>query len=125
MKPFASLLLAGLLTACAGSTGALKPVEERTFPVAREAAYSAAIATIVALGWQVTHSAPSEGIVTASTPVTMSTFGDNVTVHVVSVAPGQSRVDVTSATPRQVVDWGKNRENVERFYSQFTAAIRK
>src|SRR5260221_130250 len=96
------------------SSSSIRDDEARTFTGSPEAVYSEAVATLMGLGWQVAAARKEERLIQARTPMTIWTWGDLVTVHVVELAPGRARVDVTSGS-RQQFDWGKNRENIERF----------
>lgn len=76
----------------------------------------------MALQWQIAHSDKGEGLIQARTPMTLWTWGDLLTVHIVQEEQGNVRVDVTSGSPQQF-DWGKNRRNIEAFYSELHSRI--
>ncbi len=79
--------------------------------------YNCSINALMALGWQITHSNKDEGLIQAKAPMSLWTWGDLITVHIIKEFPDKVRVDVTSGSPQQF-DWGKNKKNIEAFYEE-------
>lgn len=68
------------------------------------------------LGWRITYSDDRKGLIIADTPLNMKTWGDKVEIQLVNIGDGQTRIDVTSKSKAQLIDWGKNKKNINDFY---------
>ncbi|MCU7937088.1 MAG: hypothetical protein KZQ99_19830 [Candidatus Thiodiazotropha sp. (ex Dulcina madagascariensis)] len=111
-----SMLL--FLSACQTApttTDNLQAVEERTFDAPAETLYRLSIDTVAGLGWAVSDSDPSAGLIEAGTPATMKSFGNQVTVQITASAPEKSLVKVTSRS-RRAVRLEMNKTNITQFY---------
>ena len=78
--------------------------------------FEKAVEVLKALKWKIKSSDPQAGVIVAKTPMTMLTGGDKLTVLVHALDDGRVEVDITSKTSYQLIAWGKNRDNVIRFY---------
>ncbi|MCU7928727.1 MAG: hypothetical protein KZQ97_20135 [Candidatus Thiodiazotropha sp. (ex Dulcina madagascariensis)] len=111
-----SMLL--FLSACQTApttTDNLQAVEERTFDAPAETLYRLSIDTVAGLGWAVSDSDPSAGLIEAGTPATMKSFGNQVTVQITASAPEKSLVKVTSRS-RRATRLEMNKTNITQFY---------
>lgn len=72
-------------------------------------------------GFRVKAVDPAAGLVHAETRTSMWSWGEKVTIHV----DGYNQVSVTSQCllPTQLIDWGKNKRNVNRFFGHLTALL--
>ena len=64
---------------------------------------------------------PEQGIVEAETGQTWKSWGEQVRIRFESVSPDQTRIEVASrsAVSTTLIDFGKNRENVQRILAIF------
>ena len=98
------------------------PEQRRTFQDSYAKVYSRAVSTLMELKWQIAHSDKEEGLIQARTPMNLWTLGGLITVYVVKESQNKILVEVTSASPQQY-DWGKNRENIEKFYLRLSEKL--
>jgi hypothetical protein len=91
------------------------------FPGTREQVIAASQEAARRSGLRVTAADPATGTVHAETRVSMSSWGEKVTVYV----DAYNQVSVTSQCllPTQLIDWGKNKRNVNRFFGHLTALL--
>ena len=117
-------LVLALLAGCATVQTAhdVIPEQKRVFQEPYAKVFSRAVSTLMELRWQITHSNKEEGLIQARTPMTLWTWGDLVTVYVIDEGEGKTQIEVTSASPQQY-DWGKNRTNIETFYSRLSEKL--
>lgn len=119
-----ALLVVAFIAGCATVHTAhdVVPEQKRIFQDSYAKVYSRAVSTLMELKWQVSHSDKEEGLIQARTPMNLWTWGDLVTVYVIEESPNRILVEVTSASPQQY-DWGKNKNNIEKFYSRLSEKL--
>jgi hypothetical protein len=98
------------------------PEYKRVFEDSYTRVYSRAVSTLMELKWQISHSDKEEGLIQARTPMTLWTLGDLVTVYVIEENTNRILVEVTSSSAQQY-DWGKNKDNIERFYLRLSKKL--
>ena len=116
---FLTLVLILLLTTSCATVQTAKnivPKNDRIFNHSYQKVYSQSINTLMELKWQISHSDKNEGLIQAKTPMNLWTWGDLVTVYIIKQEDNKVFVNITSASPQQH-DWGKNGDNIEKFYS--------
>jgi hypothetical protein len=74
------------------------------------------------MGAQVLFSAPEQGSFSARTSATIWSFGEQVNIVTEAAGAGRTIVRVSSENG-QLIDWGKNAQNLERFEQALFAAI--
>lgn len=99
------------------------PAQNQSFEQPFSKVYSRSLSTLMELQWQLSHANKEEGLIQARTPMTLWTTGDLVTVHVFEESQNTTRVEVSSASAQQF-DWGKNKENIVKFYSRLTEKLK-
>ena len=77
--------------------------------------FSCVVQAVTASEWQIQFADEGTGVVSASTPTSLLTWGDNVSVTVTVVDTFVYRVDISSSS-EQLVDWGRNSGNISTFY---------
>jgi nitrate reductase NapAB chaperone NapD len=65
-------------------------------------------------GMKVKSSDEASGQILAATGVSFKSWGEKVPIAVSESGPGKSIVSVTSQSKMALVDWGKNKQNLER-----------
>lgn len=120
-----SLSLILLMTACTTTqtSNNVVPENKKNYNASYTEVYSQAVSTLMELKWQVTESNKKEGLIKAKTPMNLLTWGDQVIVYVFEKTENNVLVEVTSSSPQQI-DWGKNRSNIEKFYSLLDKKIK-
>lgn len=78
---------------------------------------------VLALDWSLVFSDESSGSISAKTPLNMWTWGDSVSIQITRIEGGNVRVDVSSGTSYQLVDWGKTSKNIEQFYRKLDELV--
>jgi len=119
------LLIVVFLASCATVQTAqdVVPTNKIFFEGSYSKVYSRAVSTLMGLKWQISYSNKDEGLIQARTPINLWTWGDLVTVYVIEEEPNKIRVEVTSASHQQY-DWGKNKDNIQKFYSALEANLK-
>lgn len=92
----------------------LAPIELAATP---ETAYSRALASARALGWQITYEDPQAGVFEATETTAIFQFVDDVSVRVREVDSGV-RIDVRSKSRDGRGDLGANADRIQRFASE-------
>jgi len=116
---FALVLMISCTSASTVSKDGKAPeVEPKIYSLGYEKVYSGAIQAVSALEWQISFADKSLGIISAKTPTSLWTRGDELTIKVNQPQNDKVRVDVSSGTSRQMLDWGKNKGNIKDFYEQ-------
>ncbi len=78
-------------------------IEPVTLPVAPDAAFDRALATVERMGWEILETAAADGRIEATDRTFWFGFADDVVIRVTDTGDGASRVDVRSLSPRR---WG-------------------
>jgi hypothetical protein len=91
------------------------------FPGTREQISQACLQAVRQSGFKVRESDPAAGQITAKAGVNVRTWGENIRVYV----DPEDRVYITSKSrfPLTLVDWGKNRWNVERIFTRLASLL--
>lgn len=91
------------------------------FPGTREQVIAASQEAARRSGLRVKAVDPAAGLVHAETRTSMWSWGEKITVHV----DGYNQVSMLSQCllPTQLIDWGKNKRNVNRFFGHLTALL--
>jgi len=94
-------------------------VETRRFSSQQDALKSAIEAAFESLGWR--YSTVSLFAYRASLSPNLLSWGERI---VVEILPG-GEIQVTSkcAYPLQIIDWGKNRQNVRQFFARLDLSL--
>ena len=66
---------------------------------------------------------PDSGLIMATTPIGVVSWGEDVEVRVWPSGPGTSAIGVESALKFGLVDWGRNRRNVDRVVAGINVAL--
>ena len=99
------------------------PYAPHIYPLPKEIVFQQSILAASALEWQVAHTDALSGVIAVEVGTSMMTWGDKVSILVSAVTPTSTRVDVTSGTRGQLVDWGKSRVNIRTFYEKLDALL--
>jgi hypothetical protein len=93
------------------------------FPGDPATVFTAVQTALVAEGLRVDRLDAAAGVIYASAGVTILTWGENITIRVWSGSPGYTNVSVGSALKFGLVDWGKNREHIDRLLWRIGAVL--
>jgi hypothetical protein len=66
---------------------------------------------------------PAAGRIRLSTGMSLATWGENLEVTLRPVAPDGVEVTIHSALKIGLVDWGRNRANIEKLFSRITDVL--
>jgi hypothetical protein len=123
-------LLTVVLSACSTTTSnmqnAASPSDLPGYTQGYDRVYSASLDAVALLSWKVTLAEKDAGLITAETPMSLTTSGDNVTIHI--FAPDSTRGDSLtrvgfSSGTDQAFDWGKNSKNQRKFYERLDGVL--
>ncbi len=118
------------LLGCAAATTSYSP--EKTDSIAPHiydkdysTVFIKAVDAASAMGWQVTFTDKSTGVISAKTPTNIWTWGDSVSIRVSRIEGDKVRVNISSGTQGQVIDWGRNRRNIISYLGKLDNLIYK
>lgn len=74
-------------------------------------------------GARITQSDPAAGRIVAKTSFTMASYGETIVMTVAPNAPGGTRLTIRSTLKWGLVDWGKNRRNLDKLVDGLTALL--
>ena len=72
---------------------------------------------------QVRQADPATGLIVLSRPMSAMSWGEDVQVQVWETAPGQAGVRVSSQLKFGLVDWGKNKKNIQAILQSIGSAV--
>ena len=79
----------------------------RTFDATGDATFAAVLRAVEAVGMKLKEADDTRGVVTATTGVTISSWGERVEVRVTPDGPSSSSVTVSIALKFQLFGWGQ------------------
>ncbi len=94
-------------------------VFEGEYPVVFRAVCDAALS----LTMPIKFADPQAGVIHASSIPTMSSWGEHIQIRVVADGPSRTSVFLQSGLKFGLVDWGKNRKNLEKLYAAIDARL--
>lgn len=118
---FIMSLCVSLLTSCATMSttregSSLEGVAPKVYSADYDKVFMKAVDAVSQCSWQITFTDKSTGVISAKTPTNLWTWGDNVSIRIQKIDNDKVRVDVSSGTPNQVVDWGRNSRNITKYF---------
>ena len=96
-------------------------IEPVTLPVAPDAAFERALATVERMGWEILETAAADGRIEATDRTFWFGFADDVVIRITDTGDGASRVDVRSLSRVGVGDLGANAQRVREYLAALTA----
>lgn len=81
--------------------------------------------TLSALAWSITEVNKRDGIIKADVSMSLKSWGERIHITCSYLSPNLSAIEVSSRSKwaSTLVDWGKNKENVERFGNILSALV--
>lgn len=102
---------------------AASATDSQIFPYAPGDVFNSAILVLMQNGWEVRFSDPQLGRISARAPMSLKASGENVLLQIAPSGTG-TEVRIESSSSAQVVDWGKNKQNVEKVIVGLAAHLR-
>ena len=97
---------------------------ESRFPHPRDRVFEAVLQAIGnTKGMKLKSSDRSTGQIVAKTSVSLASWGENIRLEVVPDGDDAAVVRMASTVKAQLVDWGKNRRNIEKLLMEVTAVL--
>ena len=95
--------------------------DEETFPGTKEQITRVCFTVLRECRFAVKQSDAARGWIRARAPMTFLSWGENITITVRM----NGNIEIISETrvPTQIVDWGKNRANVNELFSKLRSAL--
>lgn len=95
-----------------------------SYPCPATTVFSAAAQAVQSLpGWKALEVNQAGWYITASVSFNFWSYGENITINVTEPTPGQPSVNVFSSSKFALVDFGKNRSNVRKFFAELQNAL--
>ena len=98
--------------------------EARVLSGTYDAVFRGVCDAVQAEGMTVQSADPAAGHIRLSSRVSFATWGENLDVNLRPVGPDSVEVTVRSALKIGLVDWGKNRANIERLFRRIAESPR-
>ena len=119
----AALFLAGCTTTSSNLSTAATPKDLPGYAKPFDQVFSASVDAVSLLTWEITVAQKDAGLISAKTPLNISTAGDKITIRVFrDTGDSLTHVGFSSGT-NQAFDWGRNSRNQTKFYERLTAAL--
>ncbi len=84
------------------------------FPYPKQQVFAALIDAIPTVKGMAVHAADEQsGYILAKSGMSLMSWGESIPMTVTETGPGSTRVEITSKLKFGLVDWGKNRRNLE------------
>lgn len=120
------ILASACTTATSNMDKVVSPAQLPGYALPYDKVFSAAVDAVTLLSWEVKVAQKDAGIISAETPMSLTTYGDKVTIRVFQADTTQTdrlvHVGFTSGTD-QAYDWGKNAKNQKKFFEKLNARI--
>ena len=101
-----------------------KQTDTREFAGEQAAVFHAAVSALEAQQMSISAADPATGAIEASTGTTMRSWGEDLSIQVTAGEPGKVGVTITSKVKLQLVDWGKNKKNIDALFGSIDAVLR-
>ncbi len=75
------------------------------------------------MGMTLAQADPATGVITGKSSVSLSTWGENLTINVWQETPGTIQVRARSGLKFGLVDWGKNQKNLNQLFLKIDQAL--
>jgi hypothetical protein len=98
---------------------------ERTVDLPQPAAavFEALGRVLTSHGARIAESDPAAGRIVARTSFSLASYGETLVMTVAPNTPGGTRLTIRSTLKWGLVDWGKNRRNLDRMVDGLTALL--
>lgn len=87
------------------------------------ATFDATCGALVGHGMAITFADPATGMILATSSMSLASWGENLQVHLAVIDPATTSVTVASSLKFGLVDWGKNRKNIQRVHDAIAEAL--
>ena len=84
--------------------------------------FNSCLNVIENLNWNISSSNDIDGIIEANTNVSLLSWGEDIEIRLQHMN-GIVSVIIYSDSPAQLINWGKNTNNVEKFFSLLESLI--
>ena len=98
--------------------------ESRNYAASKQVVFKQTVAALNALGFRIKNSNETSGLIEAEKDINVRSWGEKIKITVTSSTAGsQVNVESKAAYPLQAVDWGKNKENVQRILTDLDSRV--
>jgi hypothetical protein len=106
--------------------GPLSKEGEGQFPYPRDEVFDAVLQAIAnTKGMKLKESDRATGQIVAKTSVSLASWGETIRLEVAERGPQSAVVRMASTLKAQLVDWGKNRRNIEKLMAEVTTVLER
>ncbi len=88
----------------------------RTYAGEYQAVFDSVVRVAPTVNLKVTSADPATGLITMTSGFSFSSWGEKVSVNVGQVTEGSIQVDIQSKLKFGLVDWGKNKKNLNKLF---------
>lgn len=104
--------------------GTFRTTVEKDFDAAPPVVFQAFLRSIEAMPrMSVVRSDQAAGVIEARTRMSWASWGENVRVTIQARGSGHAHATVSSSLKMQLVDWGRNKRNVDRLLATAAAEV--
>lgn len=97
--------------------------QTRLYPGEQAELFLAACQAAAREDMKIVNANPAYGVATLSTGMTMASWGENLDLHVLPAGPGAVSVTLSSGLKFGLVDWGRNKRNIDRFFTALSSMV--
>jgi hypothetical protein len=119
----ACLLIGGCVSATTDQEQGGSKVQPKLYEAPIKDVYLATRTAIESLKWKITSENQATFSIQASVPMSMRSWGEKLTVVLSLDENDRVKVDVQSKTGPQIVDYGKNKQNILALYQAIDVAL--
>jgi hypothetical protein len=102
---------------------AIQKIGSQTFAGEYPAVFDAVCQAAQANGMTVKSADPATGTILLTSSVSLASWGENVSVQVGQVQPGTISVGIRSSLKFGLVDWGKNKKNLDAQFARIEQVL--
>ena len=98
--------------------------ESRDYTASKQVVFKQTVAALSALGFRIKNNNEASGLIEAEKDISVRSWGEKIKITVTSSTAGsQVNVESKAAYLLQAVDWGKNKENVQRILTDLDSRV--
>jgi len=98
--------------------------ESKNYAASKQVVFKQTVAALNALGFRIKNSNEASGFIEAEKDISVQSWGEKIKITVTSSTAGsQVNVESKAAYLLQAVDWGKNKENVQRILTDLDSRV--
>lgn len=96
---------------------------QETFNRSKDDVFDKCLKALSILGFEVKYQNRKDGIIGASTGVSIFSWGESIDIQISRIAPKSTTIGITSTSHSQLFSWGKNEDNERKVIETLSEII--